>query len=422
VGLVFIILLAAAAGVLLLLKTDQESKAIIQAPPRQVRVAVHEIVPKTYTRWFEAYATAAPFRKGTVSAQVTGPILQRAPDTEPGSPVQKNQELARIEDRRYRLSLQKAKASLEKLRALLQIERNENERRTAVFRIAKQRLALAQSDYERKEELFEKELVAKQTLELAESQMELQRSEFERARSELQNRQARIKSIEADIASAKAEVDRIEEDLADTIIRAPFDGIIGERFIEVGDQIAPGQRLYTVLDIDSVKVKAQIPSEHIDQIKAGTRVEVNTKAHPGTIFQGTVIHIYPEADLSNRTFAVEVKVSNSDDLMLFPGMFARVRIPLMRIEQALLVPRDAVLEDTKGIYLYVADPSSRTAKRRDVTIEDVGPEEALVADGLKYGEMIIVGGQELLHDGALIRWDGSPHRESARNTATPNGD
>ena len=136
------------------------------------------------------------------------------------------------------------------------------------------------------------------------------------------------KGTESDIASARAEIGRIEEDLADTTIRAPFDGIIGERLIEVGDQVAPGQRLYTVLDIDSVKVKAQIPSEHIDRIKAGALVEVSTKAHAGIIFQGTVIHIYPEADLSNRTFAVEVKVSNTEDLMLFPGMFARVRIPL----------------------------------------------------------------------------------------------
>ena len=113
---------------------------------------------------------------------------------------------------------------------------------------------------------------------------------------------------------------------------------------------------------------------------------------------------------------VEVEIPNTKDPMLFPGMFAQVRIPIMKIEQALLVPRDAVLEDARGTYLYVADPSSQTAKRRDVTLEDVGPEEALVAEGLEYGEALVIRGQELLHDGARVQWDGFPHTGSASGT------
>jgi multidrug resistance efflux pump len=381
-----LILLFTVAGILFLVKNKHESKARIQEPIRWVFVEVHEVVPRTYTRWVEAYSTVTPFRKGTVSAQVTGPIVMLAPHTEPGIPVQQGQELARIEDTRYRLTLQKAKANLKKLQALLAIELNENQRRTAIYRITKQRLALAQSDYERNRELFEKEIIAKKTLENAENERELRRSEFEKARSELQSRQSRIQTIEADLMAARVEVDRLQEDVADTVVRVPFDGVIGNRFVEMGDQVAPGQKLFTVLQISSVKVVARFPSEFIGRIEPGIPVEVTTRAYPKTVFMGSVIHVYPEADPKTRTFAVEVKVNNPLKPMILPGMFARVRFPVMTLDQALVIPRDALMEDDRGTYLYTVDHSTKTAHKRDLVLEDLGPEEAVVKEGLSAGD------------------------------------
>jgi len=418
-GLLLLILLLTVGGILLLVKNEQESKARIQEPIRRVSVEVHEVVPRNYTRWGEAFSTVTPFRKGTVSAQVTGPIVMLASNTEPGMSVRQGQELAKIEDIRYRLTLQKSKANLKKLHALLAIERNENERRTAIFRIAKQRLALAQADYERNRELFRKEIIAKKTLEIAENEMELRRTEFEKAHSEVQSRQARIQTIEADLIAARAEVDRLQEDLADTVVRAPFDGVIGERFVEIGDQVAPGQKLFTVLEISWVKVVARIPSEFIGRIEAGMRVEVTTRVYPGTIFNGTVIHVHPEADPKNRTFAVEVKVNNQVKPIILPGMFARVRFPITTRGQVLLVPRDVLLEDDRGIYLYVVDQSTRTARRRDLVLEDLGPEDAVVKEGLEAGETIVVRGQERLHNGAAVEWNASPSSSASGDSPSP---
>ncbi|NIO05584.1 MAG: hypothetical protein GTN74_13535, partial [Proteobacteria bacterium] len=148
-SLLSLILLLTLAWIFLLVKTDQESTARFQEPIRRVSVEVHEVYPRAYTRWVEVYSTVTPFRKGTVSAQIGGPITSLVPETEPGMSVRRGQELARIEETRYRLTLQKAKANLKKLAALLQIERNENERRTTLYEIAKQRLSLAESEYER---------------------------------------------------------------------------------------------------------------------------------------------------------------------------------------------------------------------------------------------------------------------------------
>jgi membrane fusion protein (multidrug efflux system) len=334
--------------------------------------------------------------------------------------VQQDQELAKIEDTRYRLTLQKAEANLKKLQALLKIERNENERKAAIYRIAKQRLALAQADYERNVELFKKEIIARKTLENSENQLELRRSEFENARSEVQSRQARVESIQADLLSARAEIDRLKEDLADTIVHAPFDGVIGERFVELGDQVAPGQKLFTVLEISSVKVVAGVPSEFIGRIRAGVSAEVTTRAYPVTIYNGTVIHVYPEADPKNRTFAVEVKVDNQLKPMLLPGMFARVRVPVITLDEALLVSRDALMEDDRGFYLYTIDHSAKKAQKKRLVLGDIGPEEAVVSEGLSAGETVVISGQERLHDGASVDWAGpgssSRTRESREGT------
>jgi membrane fusion protein (multidrug efflux system) len=418
-GLLVLILLITLAGILLLVKNKRESKARIQEPIRRVFVEVREVVPRTYTRCVEAFSTVTPFRKGTVSAQVTGPIVMLARDTEPGMAVRQGQELAKIEDTRYRLTLQKAKANLKKLQALLAIEQNENKRRTAIFRIAKQRLALAQSDYERNRELFEKEIIAKKTLEAAENELELRREEFEKARSELQSRQARIQTIEADLTAARAEIDRLREDLADTIVLAPFGGVVGERFVEIGDQVAPGQKLFTVLEISCVKVVARIPSEFIGRIEARMRVGVTTRSYPKTIFNGTVIHVYPEADPKTRTFAVEVKVDNQLKPTLLPGMFARVRVPIMTLDQALVIPRDALLEDDRSTYLYVVDRSTKTVRRRNLVLWEIGPEEAVVSEGLSAGETVVVRGQERLHDGAPVEWIASSSSSVPGDSSRP---
>jgi len=413
--LLVLILLLTAGAIFFLVKTDHESKARVEEPIRRVAVEVRKVVLRPYTQWVEAYSTVTPFRKGTVSAEVTGTIVRLTPNTEPGMPVKQGEELAKIEDTRYHLALQKARANVKKLQALLKIEENENERRTAIYRIAKQRLALTEADYERNRELFQKEIVPKKTLETAENQLELRRSEFETARTELRSRQARIQTVQAELDAARAEVDRLEEDLKDTVVRAAFNGVIGERFVEIGDQVGPGEKLFTVLEISSVKVLARIPSDHIVQIQTGMLAEVTARTYPKEVFNGTVIHIYPEADPKNRTFGVEVKVTNPGRPRILPGMFARVRLPVISLSGALLVPRDALMEDDQGIYVFIVDQSSNTARRRDLVLEDVGSEEALVREGLRGGETIVVRGQERLRDGAPVELVGSVSSPAPRD-------
>jgi membrane fusion protein (multidrug efflux system) len=195
--------------------------------------------------------------------------------------------------------------------------------------------------------------------------------------------------------------------------------VIGERFIEIGDRVAVGQKLLTVLEISSVKVVARIPSEFIGRIQPGMRVTAAVRAYPETVFDGTVIHVHPEADPKNRTFALEIKVVNQGNAIILPGMFARVRIPVMAMDQALLVPRDALMEDDRGPYVYVVDESTQTAQRRDLVLDDLGPEEALVAEGLSPGESVVVRGQERLQEGASVQWIPVQSASTPRDATVP---
>lgn len=414
-----LVILLTGAGVFLLVKTKDNPQPNNDNTISRVFVEVQDVVPQPYTRWVEAYSTVAPSRKGLVSTQVSGPIVRIGQRAEPGTAVKKGEELARIEDIRYRLAFKKATAGLEKLQALLELEKNENEKRVLVYDIANQRFALAQSDYERHLELLKKEIIARKTLENAQNELEVRRSELEKARSDVQSREARIESIRAEMASARAEMDRLQEDLSDTTIRAPFDGVIGERFSEIGDLVAPGQRLFTVLEISSVKVVARFASEFVSRIKTGTRVEVTTKAYPQTQFTGLLVHIYPEADPKNRTFGVEISVDNRKPPVLLPGMFARVRVPVITLDRAILIPREALMEDERGFYLYVAERSTRVAHRRDLVVGDLGSEMAWVKDGVRAGETIVVRGKERLQNGTPLDWGTAKPNSSSGDLMGP---
>ena len=150
------------------------------------------------------------------------------------------------------------------------------------------------------------------------------------------------------------------------------------------------------------------------------------KVEDGGVIVGTTVEGSPNSFLctdelyTDFELEFEVKVDNQVEPRILPGMFARVRVPVITLDQALLVPRDALLEDNRGTHIYVVDLSTQTARRRNLVLGDVGPEEAVVSEGLSPGEIIVVSGQERLQDGAPVEWaasaSGSPPGKS-RKTA-----
>ncbi len=230
----------------------------------------------------------------------------------------------------------------------------------------------ARAEYLRMKELYEKDLGAKQ---------------------ELDNAEALMKVAEANHGTAKTR-------LGYARITAPFAGTITKRYLDPGALVNPnGSTLFTLMNLDSVKVAINILEKDIPLITIGNEAVVTADALPDNPVNGRVGRLSQAVDLSTRTMAAEIFVPNKDH-RLKPGMYATVTLVLSEHPNAITVPAQAVLKDASGPFVYVVE--DKTAKRVPVQtgIEQASRTEIL--SGLSGTESLITTGQQFVRDGGPV--------------------
>ena len=238
--------------------------------------------------------------------------------------------------------------------------------------LAKADLDLAESDYRRTAQLFRKKLVSAVKRDLS--------------------RNKRIASV--------FRLKLAELDLEKSRVRTPIDGTVKTRAAEEGEFLNKGQLIAEILDLSKVRVLFHVPEKEIRHIAAGKPVQVRLDALPGLDIPGNVALVGLEADLSNRSFPVEVELDNPQGRLL-PGMLARVQVRLETHRAQVLVPRFAILEREDGRVVYLAK-GNRAVERHIETGASPG-ERVQVLKGLSGGERLIVTGQQKLIPNEKIR-------------------
>lgn len=236
----------------------------------------------------------------------------------------------------------------------------------------------------------------------AEAAFEESRSQFNRSR-ELMATQAVSKSqyeqLEATMKSNEARVAAARARLADTYIRAPFDGRVGLRRISMGTLINPGTVITTLDDTSSMKVDFAVPESYVPQLRAGQSVIAATNAWPGRDFTGKVVSVDSRVDPATRAVMVRAVVPNRD-AALKPGMFLTVSVsPDNR--PALVVPEESLVPEQARQFVYVLQ--GETVAKREVTLGRREPGFVEITSGLAAGDKVVVEGTLKLSDGAAIR-------------------
>ncbi len=178
-------------------------------------------------------------------------------------------------------------------------------------------------------------------------------------------------------------------------IRSPINGNVANIMVDVGAMVTPQAPVAVVMDYAQVKVDFNVAESNMNCISKNNRVAISIDALPTQEFRGVVSEITPVVDPMTRTFGVTALVNNTKKL-LRPGMTARVRVSLGEKTDALVVPRDALLDS----YLFVVSDS--TADRRDVIVGVVGDENVEILSGVNEGENVVVIGQERLAGGEKV--------------------
>jgi len=210
--------------------------------------------------------------------------------------------------------------------------------------------------------------------------------------ADLERAEATARSVEAQL-----ELQRIR--LARTVVRAPFAGAVGRRFVSLGDYVTSATRLTTLQTVDPQRAAFAVPERFAERLAAGQVVRFGVAAFPDRTFRGTVDFVDPRVQLPARTIAVKARVPDRAR-RLKPGMFIEVELATDIRADAVLVAEDGILPLQGVDFVWVVADGKAT--RRQVTLGVRTPGWVEILDGVIAGEHVVVGGLERLVEGAAV--------------------
>jgi len=242
-------------------------------------------------------------------------------------------------------------------------------------------------------------------VELADAEREKKRiiRLFEGGSATEQNKDKAVTAAElaaARLNLAKANLQLAQINLKESTIIAPIEGIVTARHIDQGNLIREGDRIVTIAEMKTVKVIVAIAEKYGGQITVGTPARIKVDAFGDRIFSAKVYSVYPALDAQTHTIQIEIRMNN-DELLLKPGMFARVTLITERKDDAVVIPRDVVLGGKiDEPYVYVVEDG--IAHKRFVKIGIKQADRYEIIDGLKAKEMLVVNGMNYLTDAMKV--------------------
>lgn len=344
---------------------DKANEAVALVPV-ETAVAATRAIDASYS----GTATLEADREADVVAKTSGVLLKLL--IEEGDTVRQGQVLARLDDASPRLNLAKSEATLRKLEA----------------------------DYRRADEMFGKKLLSLEEHD----------------------------KIKFDLDNQRAVHDLARLELSYTQVVAPIDGVIGKRLVKEGNLIQANQALFHIVDFDPLLGVLNVPERELNTLKPGQAVSMVVDALPAQRFPGVIDRVSPVVDAASGTFRVTCRF-DAQAQMLKPGMFGRIDVVYDRKQDALAIPRSALIEEDgeTAVYAVVAAPPPAAAKTEDVgakpanaaPVASAGPsmqaqrrvvrmgfadaEYIEVREGLKAGDQVITVGRNAVRDGTLIQ-------------------
>lgn len=214
------------------------------------------------------------------------------------------------------------------------------------------------------------------------------------------------RAASAQFTAASAQKNEARKRLADCKLRAPISGYIGMRQLEVGDTVAPGVPVFSVVDLNPVKVKVGIPEAEIGKVREGDRAEVSIPALSGKQFEGRIEAIAAASDPASRTYVTKIVVQNPD-LVLRAGMIAEARLIGDTQINAITVPGSAIVHDERSVTkVYVLAPGQNRVYGRRVDVGALLGDQVEIRSGLDGNEQVVVAGQQNVREGSLVDSEG----------------
>jgi len=340
-----IFILALAAMTLLFTSCSGSSNAQVKSEKEeetQIPVETTKVTQGLISASYSGSSSLEAEAEALVVAKVSG-VVQKIL-VEEGHLVRAGQTLAKLDDEQYRLELNQTKSILDKV----------------------------VNEFERNESLFKNKIVSQEA--------------YDRSKSEYHTQKAAY-----DLAMLR---------LNYTEIKAPISGIVTKRLIKVGNMVKEDQQTFQIIDFDPLLAVLHVPEKEMNKLQVGLPAVLKADAVPGSEFSGKILRISPIVDAGTGTFKVTVEVRDKAR-KLKPGMFARVQVVYDTHENALLVPKSAILSEDTDTWAFVINDGSVTKKKVSVGYNNSTHVE--VVSGISLDDIIVTTGLNSLKDGSKIK-------------------
>ena len=345
----------------------------------------------TTDRRVNATGTLAADESVILGTKVAGRISEISVDL--GTRVKQRQVVARIDPTDFKLRVDQAAAALQQARSRLGLPAEGTDDRvaaenTAVVRQARAVLDEARLTRERYEQLWERQFIARAQLDTAVSALEVAEGKYQDAFEEVRIRQGVL-------LQRRSELELARQQLADTVITAPIDGAVSERRTSVGEFLAAGAAVATVVKLHPLRLRIAVPERDAAGVVIGQAVVVTAEGAAGE-HRGRVARISPSIVEQNRTLLVEAEVPNPSGTIR-PGAFARADIVVAGGVRVVTVPAESIVTFA-GVEKVLTVNKGKTAEVRVQTGRRLGDQVEIV-NGLTAGQPVVqrpgnlVGGQ-----------------------------
>jgi multidrug efflux pump subunit AcrA (membrane-fusion protein) len=358
-----------------------------------VSVAPVAAIEQPIARFIRVTGTLTAEEQADVAAETPGRVVSTP--VERGTRVTRGVELVRLSSTETDASLKEAEANAAQIEAKLALSETGAFDPNHVPEVANARanLALAEAEFARIEKLLAERVVSQSEYDQRKTAVEAARQQFEAAKNAAEQQYQALQAARARVVLARKAVN-------DTVVRAPFDGIVAQRMVSTGDYVTRGMKVAQVVRVTPLRIELTVPEQFVSDVHVGQSVSFSVDAFPDRTFQGKVRYVSPALRADQRALTVEATVPNERS-ELKPGMFATALVQQSHKSPAVLVPSSAVrvTAGTSRVFVVTGDH----VEERIVTTGQKLESLVEITNGLKSGERVATEKVADLVDGMKVK-------------------
>ena len=372
--------------------TEAKLPAKAEEAPKPIAVSLVTAEERSVPSTLDVTGTLMADAQTDIASEIEQRVVEIL--VERGQVVSAGQVVARMDAKDATNQLHEAEAAEAQIRERLGMVNGQSfdALKTPEVQQARATMDRAEADYKRFAQLIEEGAVSR-------SEHDLRRADYLATKAQYETTVNQMRQLYQSLLAQKVRVAMGRKAVEDTIIRAPFSGLIAEKAVSVGRYTKKGDRIATIVRVDPLRIELTIPEGAVAAVRKGQKVSFMVQSYPGRQFEGTIAYVGPAVRAESRALVVEAIVPNPNTL-LQPGLFATARIELPSARPSVMVPAAAVKSDGSVFKLFIAKGDRAEARLVQVGREAAGRLEIL--RGLTAGERVVSPHVPGLADGAPI--------------------